>query len=607
MRWNLGRVALLALAIAGVAVPARALVDANASTFEGAASRYRYHEPTDAEIPVPPVAVKPEKAPSVPDTGPGDNALRFSISRFDVVGNTLIGPSQIDETLTPFLGEKKTVADVQKARDALQQLYSNEGYPTVAVTLPQQTISGGIVRIDVLEARLDRVTVENPGVKWFSDESVLALTPHLKPGVMLRDEDLQEDLTQANNNPDRKVRPVLRPGAEAGTVDLELNVEDRIPLHGEIEWDNNHPPGTPIQRLTNTLSYGNLWGLEHSASVSYQYVPNQAFHEVQIVTGAYSAPMPWSRNQTLFAYAVYSNTTSSVVNVSGLGVFGNGVTAGVRYLITLPQISDWESYHHTFSFGLDRKDVTNTLALGNLKVTTPLTYLPFTFGYTADLLLDNAQTSVHVALNANLAGTLPGGSKQDFILNRPAPGVDGNYVVGVMSAEETIRVPALLEVLSAGRFHPLPRPASRSFLDDWTIHLIGRGQIANQPLVSTEQFPLGGLDSVRGYLQSSAFGDDAWNFQTELRTPGLRGLWGWDWPGWIQAYVFYDTGAALNLAPAEGQSEGENLSGYGVGLRAGFFDTLNAEVVYAHSRDHSTTSSVAPDRTSFYFRLSAGF
>ena len=35
-----------------------------------------------------------------------------------------------------------------------------------------------------------------------------------------------------------------------------------------------------------------------------------------------------------------------------------------------------------------------------------------------------------------------------------------------------------------------------------------QGQVADGPLVSSEQFSIGGLDTVRGYLESEALGDN---------------------------------------------------------------------------------------------------
>jgi hemolysin activation/secretion protein len=50
----------------------------------------------------------------------------------------------------------------------------------------------------------------------------------------------------------------------------------------------------------------------------------------------------------------------------------------------------------------------------------------------------------------------------------------------------------------------------------------GEGQVATQPLVSIEQFGIGGLGSVRGYQEGELYGDNGWYVQTELRAPVLR-------------------------------------------------------------------------------------
>ncbi len=599
----------LALALAALVEPARASLDAGASTFEGARARYRRRAITDADVVVPQVSEpKPPNEPSVPDTGPGDTELRFAIKEFDVTGNTLVPPSDVEATLAPFVGEGKRIADVQAARDALQKRYADDGFITVAVTIPQQTISDGIVRFDVTEARLGKVEVENPGVQWFSDESVLSATPHLEPGAVLREQDLNADLSAANRNPDRRVRPVLKAGEAPGTVDLDLEVDDRPPLHGSITWDNNHPPGSPRQRLTSTLSYGNLWGLEHQISVAYTFVPNEQFHDAQIISGTYFMPMPWSSDQTLFGYVAWSSTSSGVVNVSGLAALGNGLNAGLRYQIVLPDLPGAESYSHALTLGIDRKDVQNTLALEGVDpIVTPITYLPFSLAYTGTLARSLTLSTWHLGVTGNVAGTLEGGSSADFFANRPAKGVNGNFVVGTMALDETIRVEALLRGLAAGRWIDVPKPPSRAFQDEWTLHIDARGQVASQPLISTEQFLAGGMDSVRGYLQSEQAGDNAWNIQTELRTPALRGFLGGALSEWVQFVAFYDTATLFVQEPAEGQRASNRMNGYGVGFRAGLFDHVSVEFFEARPRESTTPESVGGDGWKFYFRLSAGF
>src|SRR5262249_31634227 len=192
---------------------------------------------------VPPVRLEEPPPPAEP--GPEASEPRFAIERFDVVGNTLLSPSEVDGALAPFVGADKRLADVEAARNALQKAYDAAGFLTVAVVLPQQNVSGGVGSLKVVDARLGGVHVGNDGVHWFSDDLVERDTPHLEPGAMLRQADLAADIQAANANPDRRVRPVLRAGQQEGSVDLDLVVDDRIPLHGGIEFTNERTPGSP--------------------------------------------------------------------------------------------------------------------------------------------------------------------------------------------------------------------------------------------------------------------------------------------------------------------------------------------------------------------------
>ena len=157
--------------------------------------------------------------------------------------------------------------------------------------------------------------------------------------------------------------------------------------------------------------------------------------------------------------------------------------------------------------------------------------------------------------------------------------MDGTYAVYHLDVDTTLRLPALLQTLAQGRFLELPAPR-RSFDDDATLVVGLSGQYADEPLVSTEQFPLGGRYSVRGYLEGEFFGDHGWDLQMEARTPALSGFLG----GWlgekIQGLLFYDTGQYFLLETDKDPVGDEfvdvkdnRLQGVGIGTRASFVDT----------------------------------
>ena len=238
-------------------------------SFESARKLYKVEKLRPEDVPVPQVVVDESfRLPRGVGQGP-----ELEIKSYEVVGTTLIPPSEVQQIVKPYLGPGRYMSDIQAARDALQAAYEERGFPTVAVQLPKQTLLDGRVRIEVIEARLGAVHVDNPGIDWYSEGGVRKATPHLQSGALVRTEDLQSDLARANGPRDRRVTPVLKAGQQPGTVDLDLKVDDRIPLHGSVEWNNYHTPGTPRERVTARVSYENLWQLEHELAVQYTFVP----------------------------------------------------------------------------------------------------------------------------------------------------------------------------------------------------------------------------------------------------------------------------------------------------------------------------------------------
>jgi hemolysin activation/secretion protein len=584
-------------------LPGTTRADAGASTFAGARKLYRAPDPESLPVWIPPVEA--EKAPSVPDYGPGQAELRFAVDRFDVVGNTLLPASEVEAVLAPYQGADRTLADVETARNALQKAYDRAGFVTVAVVLPQQNIVGGVVSLRVVEARVGNVTVKNEGVDWFGEPGVRRDTPHLVPGATLREEDLDADIAVANRNPDRRVQPVLRAGQDEGTVDLDLVVDDRIPLHGEFSVTNERTPGSPVMRADTNLSYTNLWGLGHEIGGSYEFVPGSQFGDVQVWTGTYRMPMPWEGEQSLFGYVVHSDTASEIVGATGLNATGNGLTAGLRYDVPLPTIPGWEAYSHGIVVAIDRKDVTNVLEAGDVSQETPITYLPWGFAYRGSRYGDQTITALRLGSTFNVAGTLQGGGKKNFQENRggvdPDSPVTGTFAVLTMDLSETVRIPALLRTIAAGHPLDLPRP-EQGFVDDWTLDTRVRGQWASQPLVSTEQCAAGGPYTVRGYLVAEAFGDGCFVVQTEVHAPAIH------LPGpveaWFQPFVFFDYAKLWVQSVPDVPASESVLSSFGVGLHAEVLHTLNADLYLAKPRFATTSSEQTPK---LRFRAWVGF
>lgn len=122
---------------------------------------------------------------------------------------------------------------------------------------------------------------------------------------------------------------------------------------------------------------------------------------------------------------------------------------------------------------------------------------------------------------------------------------------------------------SSGHWVVLTPSYSRTFVvDDWTTSVRLDGQVATEPLISPEQFGAGGVNSVRGYPEGDAFGDDGWHFSLEQQTPAhtIGTLYG-NTPLTVSASIYMDY-AVVYLIDPQGQLPRQRLWGTGMGFSA---------------------------------------
>ena len=195
------------------------------------------------------------------------------IREYRVRGATRLPKEEIEEAVYPFLGPGRTPVDVEDARAALEKAYKDKGYQTVVVQVPPQSGAGGVIFLQVVENRVGRLRVR--GSRYFSPTQIKKEAPSLEEGTVPNFNAVSRDIVALNQLPDRRVTPSLRTGVAPGTVDIDLEVQDKFPLHGSLELNNRYSPDTTELRLNGAVSYNNLWQLGHSIGFSFQLAPER--------------------------------------------------------------------------------------------------------------------------------------------------------------------------------------------------------------------------------------------------------------------------------------------------------------------------------------------
>ena len=458
----------------------------------------------------------------------------FDLLELRVKGSTLIERQLLERTVYPFLGMKKSIDTVEKARTALEELYKSKGYQTVAVDIPEQNVKNGVVYLTVVEGKVSRLRVKDS--RYFALGNIKAGVPELAEGNVPNMPKMQEQLAAlSNESPDRKVTPVLRAGDTPGTLEVDLKVKDSLPLHGRIELNGRNTASTSRLRLASTIHYDNLWLKFHSASLMYQVSPEDN-QEVDVWAGTYVMPVPYTDAKFAF-YAVSSTSNAQIATAGALNVIGIGNIYGARLIKPLPSL---DNYYQSLTLGFDYKDFSEDLNLiGADTIKTPIAYVPFMVKYASSLRGKEWLSSFEVGVNFSMRGV--GNSQWEFENKRYK--AQSNYSAFVGGLTFTHELPYEFEFFS--RFN---------------------GQKADSPLISNEQFSLGGMQSIRGYFETQALTDDGIIGTVELRSPHLFPSRS-DIFNKLQAIAFVDAGQGWVQEALPGTISSNKLASTGLGVR----------------------------------------
>jgi len=510
---------------------------------------------------------------------PGQRAPdRFVIEAIDVLGVTILPPAAIEKIIYDYTGPDRTAADVEAARKAIQDAYAARGYEAVVVEIPEQPtelFAQGVVQIKVSEAPVGRIRVTES--RYHALSTVREQMPSVKEGQPLDLRALQTDLDDANRFPDRQVTPSFKPGIVPGTVDVDLRVQDTLPVHANLELNNDNSPSTTDLRLSGGVRYTNLWQAGHSIGANFVIAPRST-KESTVVSGSYTAPLigtPW----TLLLYGYWSN--SDVAALGGSNVLGNGYQVGVRAIYRLPSKSLFQS----ISFGPDFKDFKqNIFVAGQLAGEAPIRYIPVVAEYSLSGGGEHSQFDATIGVTAGLRA-IKKIRCVEVAPNAPCVPVDQFNNREIDSNENFVHLNASANYSIATK-------------SDFVAALRWTGQFADSHLVTNEQFAAGGLSSVRGYYQSEAVGDNGSTLSLELRSPSAA-TWFGSFVDELRVFAFVDGGYAHVLRALPEQQDNFTLVSVGGGARIRLLNYFSGEVMAGVPLRDGPVSSAGDPRVIF--------
>ncbi|MBI2307750.1 MAG: ShlB/FhaC/HecB family hemolysin secretion/activation protein [Rhodocyclales bacterium] len=415
------------------------------------------------------------------------NATSFPVSRFVIEGNTLLATERLAPQLDPLRGETRTLDDLLEARKRIESAYREAGYGLVSIGLPRTIDADGTVRLQVRELPLDAVVITPETPAGDPDRYRNAL-PSLREGESPNLLRLSRELSLANENPSHGLT-VDFAQRDDGIV-AEVRVEESSPLKLSLTIDNTGTPETGRTRTGLIVQHANVFGLDHQATLAYTTSPEKA-DKVSIAALFYRIPLPALGDSLVFS-ANYSDVDSGRV-ADLFNISGQGYGAGAHYIHNLTRSAERRA---SLDIGVDRRVYRDIVDFSGTDIGTQVTTRPLSLQFST-----GGRIGKH-SYAATLGGArnLPGGDKND----------DAAYAAARSGASADWRV------LRASLHW------SYLFGNASLLSLRGEMQHTRDPLISGEQFGVGGARSVRGLKEREISGDRGWLTTAEWLSPPLR-------------------------------------------------------------------------------------
>lgn len=567
-------------------------------------------------------------------------------------------------------GTNVSFDDVRTVVQQLQKAYHDGGYVTVAVGLPRQKLTNAVVKVKVTEGRLEDILVKGNNYFSSNNvmRALPGLHTNMILNANVFQAELNRANANQDRQIYPVIGPGPDPGSSALTLTVkdQLPVHAKLDFNNQ---NSPGTPDLRLNASAvddNLWQMENQLGVQYGFSpTEYKQGPNWNFYDFPLVadystfyriplggpedvantieshpgsfgyneaTRQFNLPPPSGQSEfNIYASRATIDTGVQTLSSSTIQAGTNngtitkleeqeGITInqdiGFQLSQPFPQISGISS---TFSGGLDFKTLSQQNALtndtishlismenGNLvtnnlntPIPTPLTkqvvdYLPLSLSYNASWNDFMGPASASLGLSANLWYT----SETTYVGTNPPPNLSGyNSLTNLTGSSKTtgywvILKPGFTQTILNG--------------NNWTTVIHADGQWSSQPVISTEQFGIGGVNSVRGYHEGEAFGDNGWLFTMEEDTPPC--IVGTVYDGQqlsVHASIYMDGAQVYLIDPQPTVPSRTSLWSTGVGIGASVGSHWQAQFLF--SVPLISTSLVPRYNPYFNFELTAQF
>lgn len=504
-------------------------------------------------------------APSVPVD---DSSDCLHVNTIELNGAHLLSVRQRAALLQPFIEQCLSASDLNRLLSEITNAYLKHGYVTTRAYLPPQDLQGGVLRIQVIEGRLESIEGGD-----LSSALELSMSSPATIGERLNLRELEQLIDQLSRLPSRPVSLELIPGQDVGGSHVLLQGQKLKPWRVAFNRHNNGQRSTGEQQWGLDFIWDSPLGLADQLSLRgggdtlsdrYQHSANHGL--------SYSLPYGWWTFNYFYNHSYYR----SRAKVQGFYFFLDGVST--TQALTAERVLHRDAVSKTaFSLGLSHLRSRNYLDHQRLDVSSQrLTEQQISFNH--------GRRIGSAFLNVDLGYQRGIGALDAQGVGHPQPGqpvVQHNKYT-----------------LTASYLHPFQLLGERFSFDS-----VLSAQRSEDVLFSPQRFSLGGLYSVRSFKEQSVSGDSGYYLRNQLR---------WTRPitwSWLRPVVQeYSLMAAYDMGAIRGDTYNHEQSGR-LASHAFEFSARGQHLAASITAAHSLSRPLALERKEHpvYFRFDVLF
>ena len=440
-------------------------------------------------------------------------------------------------------------------KNAILNYYHDHKQRMIAVEIPEQDITSGVVVFVIMKAQISDVNYR--GNHWYSKKKVEKEIA-LHPGSPLNEDELLNKISWINQNPFHYTEAILAPGKQKGQTDLEIVTKDRFPLRVYAGGDNTGVESTGRSRYYAGATWGNAFFVDDL--LTYQFTTNRDYDKFHSHNVNYQSFLPW--HHIFMLYGGYSEIHPDITNFHSHGKEAQG---SFRYKVPFKPL--YTNFQHQLYFGFDYKYVTNLLFFvgevipsedvmnNRVNVTEEM------LGYQLEYTPTHHQLTFRVELFGSPAKWLPHQSSADYSTFRHD--AKPRFFYGTLALGDIY-----------------------TFSSKESISALLRMQGSANTLIPSEQFKLGGYNTVRGYEESVFISDNGILANLELRSRPFTFFK--KAKDELILLAFMDYGWGYNYHAFDGITKTARLWSIGPGLRYNINPYANIRVDYGFKLHHAT-------------------